>query len=134
MALCFVRKLTGGAPGWLSRLSIPLLVLAQVMISRFEFESLIGLCADSVEPAWDSLSPHLSLSLQIEEITLKKKKKHRKLTGPWSQRPGCWAQILTSQSLIHRVMYRRASVPDSLCHIQASVRVQNVYVRTLTWT
>ena len=26
----------------------------------FEFQPLIGLCTDSVEPAWDSLSPSLS--------------------------------------------------------------------------
>ena len=26
-----------------------------------EFEPQVGLCADSVEPAWDSLSPSLSL-------------------------------------------------------------------------
>ena len=48
----------GGAPEWLSRLGIWLLVLAQVMISFMvcEFEPRIGLCADSAEPAWDSLS------------------------------------------------------------------------------
>ena len=28
-----------------------------------EIEPLVGLCPDSVEPAWDSLSPSLSLSL-----------------------------------------------------------------------
>ena len=28
-----------------------------------DFESRIGLCADSTEPAWDSLSPSLSLLL-----------------------------------------------------------------------
>ena len=43
------------APGWLSPLSIWVLISAQVMISVWEFEPHIGLCADSVEPAWDSL-------------------------------------------------------------------------------
>ena len=45
-----------GAPGWLSQLSIQLLISAQVMISQ---EPLVRLCTDSKEPA--SLSP-LSLS------------------------------------------------------------------------
>ena len=54
----------GEAPGWLSRLSVKLLISAQVMISRFvgSIETRIGLCADSTEPAWDSLSLSLSLS------------------------------------------------------------------------
>ena len=35
-----------------------------------EFEPCMGLCADSVEPAWDSLSPFsLSLSLKINKST-----------------------------------------------------------------
>ena len=48
-----------------------------------EFEPHIGLCSDSVEPAWDSLSPSLplssflslslSLSLKINIIKIKKK-------------------------------------------------------------
>ena len=29
-------------------------------LMAYEFKSYIGLCADSVEPAWDSLSPSLS--------------------------------------------------------------------------
>ena len=43
-----------------------------------EFEPHVGLCADDVEPAWDSLSPSLSLTLcpsplsQIDTETLKK--------------------------------------------------------------
>ena len=50
-----------GAPGWLSRLSIQLSVLAQVMISRFhEFEPHIRFCADSADLASDPLSPPLS--------------------------------------------------------------------------
>ena len=50
--MCYV-----GVPGWLSLLSVRLLVSAQVVISQFrEFEPRIRLCADSAEPAWDSLS------------------------------------------------------------------------------
>ena len=50
------------APGSLGRLSVRLLVSAQVMISRLRgFEPHVGLCADSAEPARDSPSP-LSLS------------------------------------------------------------------------
>ena len=30
-----------------------------------EFESLVRLCADSAEPAWDSLSPSVSAPLQL---------------------------------------------------------------------
>ena len=53
-----------GVPGWLSQLSVQLLVSSQVMISQFcEFKPRVGLCADSAEPAWDSLSPLLSLPL-----------------------------------------------------------------------
>ena len=44
-----IKKNVIGTPGWLSQLSISLLILAQVMISQF-----LGL---SAEPAWDSLSP-----------------------------------------------------------------------------
>ena len=36
------------------------------MVSRFRvFEPHVGLCADSVEPAWDSLSPSVSLPLHF---------------------------------------------------------------------
>ena len=43
-------------------LSVPLLVSAQVTISWFrEFEPRVALCADSVESAWASHSPFLSL-------------------------------------------------------------------------
>ena len=53
-----------GAPGWLSWLSVQLLVSAQVMISWFhEFEPHTGLCTASTEPAWDSLSLPFSLRL-----------------------------------------------------------------------
>ena len=52
---------------WVAPLRVGLLILAQVMISRFhEFEPHIGLCTDSAEPDWDSPSlsapPLLTLS------------------------------------------------------------------------
>ena len=50
-----------GVPAWLSSLSIRLLISAQVMISWvYEVEPHVSLCADSMDPAWDSLSPFLS--------------------------------------------------------------------------
>ena len=61
-------------PEWLSQLSIPLLILAQVMMSVCEIEPHIKLCADSVEPAWDSRSasalPPLSVNKQTNNTTL----------------------------------------------------------------
>ena len=50
---------------WVSQLvKHQLLVSAQVIVSHFhEFEPHIGLCADSADPAWDSLCLPLSLSL-----------------------------------------------------------------------
>ena len=52
-----------GAPGWLSRLSVQLLVSAQVMISRFMSSSPVSgsvLIAQGLEPASDSMFPSLS--------------------------------------------------------------------------
>ena len=37
-----------------------------------EFESRVGLCADSAEPAWDSLSRSLPLSLPVLSLSLSK--------------------------------------------------------------
>ena len=60
-------------------LSVGLLVSAQVMISLFhEIEPHIELCADSMEPACDSLSPSLCppslmLSLSLSKINKLKK-------------------------------------------------------------
>ena len=58
------------------------LILAQVMISRFESEPHIGLPADSAEPPWGSLPPSLSSSLSLRINKLKKRKgsesKHRR--------------------------------------------------------
>ena len=63
--------------------SVKHLTSAQVMILMVrEFESCIGLCVDSMEPVWDSLSlslsapPPLNLSLCLSKLnkqTLKKK-------------------------------------------------------------
>ena len=47
----------------MAQLSVQLLVSAQVMISVSGFEPCVGLHADSVEPAWDSLSLPPSLSV-----------------------------------------------------------------------
>ena len=65
--LFYNQEVNVGAPGWLSRLSVCLLVSAHVMISWFvsSFQPCIGLCADSVEPAWDSLSLHLQCVLSL---------------------------------------------------------------------
>ena len=67
-ALC-LKPFRLGVPGWLSRFGIRLLVSAQVVISQLIgwFKSRVGLCTDSAEPAWDSLSlpPPLSLSLSL---------------------------------------------------------------------
>ena len=38
-----------------------------------EFEPHVGLCADSVEPAWDSLSPSLSALLLVLSLFFKNK-------------------------------------------------------------
>ena len=46
-----------GVLGWLSRLSVRLLISAQV----HEFKPCTGLRTDSAEPAWDSLSVSLPL-------------------------------------------------------------------------
>ena len=62
-----VRK--SGASGWLSQLSIRVLVSAQVTILRAVrgFGPCVWFCADSAEPAWDFLSVCLSLSLRINK-------------------------------------------------------------------
>ena len=57
-----------GVPGWLRQLSVGPLVSAhdhdRVVCG---FEPPVGLCADRAEPAWDSLSLSLSLSLRINK-------------------------------------------------------------------
>ena len=51
-----------GVLGWLSWVSVRLLVSAQIMILRFpELEPCVGLCSGSLAPAWDPLSLSLSL-------------------------------------------------------------------------
>ena len=55
-----ILKIILGAPGWLSRLSICLWLGHDLMVH--EFEPCVRLCADSVEPAWDSVSPSLCYS------------------------------------------------------------------------
>ena len=72
-----------GVPGWLSGLSVQLLIFVQVMILWFVNSSpMFQLCADSVEPAWDSLSLPLSALPNPSQngwINFKKKKKKKKL-------------------------------------------------------
>ena len=76
--LCDADEREGrGEPGGLSRLSVGLLILAQVMISRsWDCAPRLALTSHglaqtvmSVEPAWDSLSASLSLSLSLSKIT-----------------------------------------------------------------
>ena len=51
-----------------------------------EFKPCVRLCADSVEPAWDSLSPSLcpstahslSLSLKVNKLKQKRRRRRRK--------------------------------------------------------
>ena len=57
------------APGWLSQLGVGLLISAQVC----GFEPHVRLCADGMEPSWDSFS--LPLSKQIYKLGEKKRKK-----------------------------------------------------------
>ena len=65
-------------PGWLSQLSIQLLVLTQVMISIHETQPHVRLHTDSMEPAWDSLSPSLLLPLpHPKQINKLKKERER---------------------------------------------------------
>ena len=47
-------------PGWLSQLNVILGFTSGHNLIVREFEVRIGLCADSVDPAWDSLSSSLS--------------------------------------------------------------------------
>ena len=64
-----LRKKSGeagaGGPGWLSQLSVQLLVSVQVMITVGGIEPHVRLHAHNTKPAWDSLSLPLSLSLSL---------------------------------------------------------------------
>ena len=64
-----------GAPGWLSQLSILLLISAHVMhdLMVYEFEPHVELCTDSAEPTWDCLSLLLSLPL-LHSLSLSQNK------------------------------------------------------------
>ena len=65
----------GGVPGWLSQLSVRLLVSAQVTISQFpEIKPHVGLCAGSMESTWESVSFSVCLSpIQVVSVSLKNK-------------------------------------------------------------
>ena len=85
-AMCFQNTCSSGIwhlrdARWLSRLSLWLLILAQVTISWFvSSSSCIGLHADSTEPAWDSRSLFVPLpclcSLSLSPNKLKKRIPH----------------------------------------------------------
>ena len=61
--LCKIQ-VHSGAPGWLSQLSAPTFGFSSGHdLSVCGFESCVGLCAESTEPAWGTLSPSLSLPL-----------------------------------------------------------------------
>ena len=64
-----------GVPGWLSQLSIPTLDFGSGRDRTVgEFEPRVGLCADSVESAWDSLPLAFLLSLSLSlSLSLKNK-------------------------------------------------------------
>ena len=59
------EEVTSGAPEWLSQLSIQHHLGSGHDLMVCEFEPPVGLCADSVEPAGDSLSLPLSLPLPL---------------------------------------------------------------------
>ena len=87
------------APGWLSQLSSRLLVGSGHDLTLWGIQPPVGLCVDSVEPIWDSLSlsvslyapppthmrsRSLSLSLFLhkhEKIKQKNKEDHQRLPG-----------------------------------------------------
>ena len=73
-----LRKKNRQESGWLSQLNVQLLISAQVMIlwSSVRSSPLQALCF-STGPAWDSLSPSLSLTLPSIKINkLKRTKSH----------------------------------------------------------
>ena len=93
-----------GATGWLSQLSVWLLISAQVMISLREFKHCIRLCTDSRELASDSVSPCLSapsplaLSVSLSKINIKEERKR----GAWVAQSVKWptsAQVMISWSV-----------------------------------
>ena len=59
-----------GAPGWFSRLSVQLLISAQIMISEFVRSSPTSCYTDSMGPVWDSLSPSLSAPPLLAHIPM----------------------------------------------------------------
>ena len=58
------KRVRGGAPGGLSRLSVLALGFRSGHdLEVREFQPHVGLCTDSAEPVWDSLSPSASPNL-----------------------------------------------------------------------
>ena len=61
----FVFKGSHRGGAWIAQ-SVKHPTAARVMISQFVgLSPRLGLCADSAEPAWDSLSPSFSVSLSL---------------------------------------------------------------------
>ena len=93
-----LERLTGGAPGWLSRFSVRLLVPAQVMISQFVSSSSRSGSVLTVQRLLGILSLPLSVSLPFA-LSLKinkHKKKKADLERGTSRReyyPGAWREM-----------------------------------------
>ena len=60
-------------PGWLSWLSVQLLILARVMVSHASWYQAPRQGPGSVEPAWDSLSAPPPPSSQNKYVNIKEK-------------------------------------------------------------
>ena len=76
LSLKAIKDAQTGAPVWLSQLSVQLLVSTQLKNSWLHgLKPPIGLCIDSVEPAWNSLSTSLcpSPTCAVSVSLLKKK-------------------------------------------------------------
>ena len=76
------RTYIPGVPGWLSQFSCRLLISAQVTTSRFKrLSPTVGFGADSIELAWDSLSPSPSAPPLLMLSLSQNKNKNKELTA-----------------------------------------------------
>ena len=94
----FKNQSMHGAPGWLSQLSVQLLIWFGSWCLVHEIKPWTRLCADSVEPAWDSLFPSLSLCLSHPPSKINIKKKNQSGAPRVAQSVKCptSAQIMIS--------------------------------------
>ena len=94
-----IRKKKTGVPGWLSQLSVRLLILAQVMISRFVGWSPVSVSVLTAQSLLGSLSLSLSLwaprpahslhlSLKINKLKKIIFKKINKINDNWKKQKG----------------------------------------------